>query len=65
MNCPECEGEVFPPVVKGGNLFCKSCEAPLGWAHENIWRNQENDDRVARERAKNNKGVARRNRLTT
>lgn len=60
MTCPDCEQEMFPPVVKNGNLYCKSCERELSWAYENIWKNAENDQRVARERSRNNKSVVRR-----
>jgi uncharacterized Zn finger protein (UPF0148 family) len=63
MNCPECDKPPLPPVVKGGDLFCKSCEYPLDWVNANIYKNQQNDDRVARERARSNKGVVRSHRL--
>jgi uncharacterized Zn finger protein (UPF0148 family) len=63
MTCPDCGNEMFPPITKNGNLHCKSCERELGWAHENMWRNAENEDRVARERARNNKAVVRSHRL--
>lgn len=62
LQCKHCQKE-NEPKVDGKSLTCKHCKEPFNYFQHTMYFNEINKQRLAKERAANNKKVTRSYRL--